>query len=655
MLLAMKSKLMLLSLFLAAGCAVQKNITIIPKPADALVRVNGADIGRGTVEHKFTFDQPEDIFYVTAVRKGFQDKTVNITRDYPSETLSLEMKPYTRRISITTTPVPAIISVDGRPLTAEPSSAISTDVEFTVDASDNWITHTVTAERKGFIKSEQQVTWTDSQPLYNLKLDPMHKDLRITTNPPGAHVFLDNQDLGVAPLTDRQVNFDFDTNANAWVDKTLRVEKPGYDPIERKISWDNGNSDYEIDLIPKTKTIRLTTDPADAVVTIDGVQTRRDGDANVADLVFTPNEAGQLRTFKVHASKKTADAAWYPADMTIAWDGGKPDYTLKLREVLSQATDSTQLQMKRDDGDWKMVAVSVPTTSMKFVTEPDGDQPTKIVQLSKGQTIGSLSVSPDGQYLVYTVVGGTEKEPTSVMYRVRADGTGGPTAISDGRSLDVTPSYTAAGDKIVYASNRASKKLNIWAISPIGEGGISRYTAGDSNDLYPSVDASAKPRLFFEAHIDVDPKPRLYTVQVGATLPTDLTLLGGSEPRISPRNDAVIYTLVNDKTGNHDLYRVSDKGGGLTESLTSDSDNIDPSFDSSGAKVAFSSNRGKEAEDGRLNYDIWVLDLANPANLKQVTKNGSVDDSPAFDPTGDSIYFRSNRGGVWGIWKIAVK
>ena len=50
-----------------------------------------------------------------------------------------------------------------------------------------------------------------------------------------------------------------------------------------------------------------------------------------------------------------------------------------------------------------------------------------------------------------------------------------------------------------------------------------------------------------------------------------------------------------------------------------------------------------------------MLDVANSGQPRQVTRNGSVDDLPVFDPAGDAIYFRSNRGGVWGIWKIATK
>ena len=50
-----------------------------------------------------------------------------------------------------------------------------------------------------------------------------------------------------------------------------------------------------------------------------------------------------------------------------------------------------------------------------------------------------------------------------------------------------------------------------------------------------------------------------------------------------------------------------------------------------------------------------MLDLTKPGNPTQVTANASVDDCPMWDPDGQTLYFRSNRGGVWGVWKTVVK
>jgi len=654
-----RTLLALLMLTLAipvAGCAVQKTVTITPRPADALIRVNGTERGKGTIVERMTFQKPESVVFVSASRKGFQDRSVSVTRDSVDDMLIVELRPHVRRISITTSPVPAIISIDGKPLTAEPVSAISADVEFTVDAQDNWITHTITAERTGFIKDQQSVTWTDAQTIYAMKLDAMRKDIKITTNPAGATVFINGKEIGKSPVVDRQRAFEFDTSTNAWQPHALRLEKPGYDPIERKIDWDSGQSDYAIDLIPKQKTVKIITDPPGATVVIDGAIVREQDGALTADLIFTPiDEAGTLRTFTAKLSKKTNEAIWYPAELSIPWEEGKTDYTVKLREVLSQSTPGLALSMQREKRTWALVADAQATMSMKFVTELDAQSPQRVIDLPADQSVGSISVSPDGQFLVYTAVSAkSPNEPASQMFRVRTDGTGGAGALSDGRSIDLSPSFTAAGDRIVYSSNRASEKFSIWSISAAGEGGVTRFTTGDTNDLYPSVDAEAKPRLFYQAHIDTRADPRLYVVQLGTNLQTDLTRLGGTQPRISPRGDSVVYVSANEKTGLRDLYRVSDQGG-APESLTSQGNNIDPSWNAAGTRIAFSSDRGKEAEDGRANFDIWVLDLANPNTPKQITNNGSVDDMPVFDPAGDAIYFRSNRGGAWGIWKISVR
>ena len=48
-------------------------------------------------------------------------------------------------------------------------------------------------------------------------------------------------------------------------------------------------------------------------------------------------------------------------------------------------------------------------------------------------------------------------------------------------------------------------------------------------------------------------------------------------------------------------------------------------------------------------------DLSKPERPIQITTNGSFDDHPSWDPTGNAIYFRSNRGGEWAIWKIVSR
>ena len=114
-------------------------------------------------------------------------------------------------------------------------------------------------------------------------------------------------------------------------------------------------------------------------------------------------------------------------------------------------------------------------------------------------------------------------------------------------------------------------------------------------------------------------------------------------------------------SGHRRLYTIPDNGGQAVELTRSAFDDFDPTWSKDGSRIAFVSNRPAKTpgddKSARLgDYNIWVLDVANPQSPpEQVTSNPAWDDSPAWDATGKGIYFRSNRGGTWGIWKASLK
>jgi Tol biopolymer transport system component len=192
-------------------------------------------------------------------------------------------------------------------------------------------------------------------------------------------------------------------------------------------------------------------------------------------------------------------------------------------------------------------------------------------------------------------------------------------------------------------------------MSATGAGGITQLTRGDTNDLWPTIDNDPRQRLFYQANVDTRPDSRIYVTQRGSTTLTDLTPMSGQQPRVSPKADAVVFTAFNDKTGKRDIYLMPDKGG-VPRNLTNtpDIDEFDPAWNKDGTRLAFVSDAGVD-EDRRQNLDIWVMDLSRPERPAQITTNGSHDDHPAWDPAGNSIYFRSNRGGEWAIWKVVAR
>jgi hypothetical protein len=643
---------------LAVGCTTTRQITISTKPADAAIKVDGNDRGRGKVVETMVFKDKHDTRVVTASRLGFKEQSIPVKADWKGDNVDIELKPLTRKVTISVAPVGGKITIDGEVVAPEADS-ITRELPFTVDARNNWTTHTVVVERPGFERLERVISWQDKEPTYTLRLEPQKKNLNITTNPPGAQVFIDGEPLGKSPLTITGRAFPVDLATDEVVPQKLRVVRPGYDPVEMSISWDEGKADYNVDLAAKTKTVRFLTDPPGATVTIDGKPLAKDpSGVPAATLQFPPlNEKGDLKTYSAVISKKTADSEWESAKMTIGWDSGRADYSISLKEILTRPVQLLSATPQRSDDGWDISPEVTTTLAMKDVTEgAKKEPPQQITRLPRGTQIDTLAAAPDGARLLFTVIFGTSKPNfRSQMIVVHTDGSGGADYLSDGKSLEITPSYSPGGDQVVFSSNRAGKRMSVWSMSATGAPGITQLTTGDTNDLWPSIDSAPKARLFYQALVDTRPDPRIYVTQLGTTTRTDLTQMSGGQPRVSPKADSIVFTAVNDKTGKRDLYMMPDRGG-IPQNLTNtpDTDEFDPSWNKDATRIAFVSDAGVD-EERRQNYDIWVLDLARPARPVQITTNGSWDDHPAWDPTGNSIYFRSNRGGEWAIWKVIAK
>jgi Tol biopolymer transport system component len=100
-------------------------------------------------------------------------------------------------------------------------------------------------------------------------------------------------------------------------------------------------------------------------------------------------------------------------------------------------------------------------------------------------------------------------------------------------------------------------------------------------------------------------------------------------------------------------------------SLNDDADYADPHWSPDGKMIVFcTASRGKDLPDDNkkepnIKYHdadgehsfIWVMSSDGQHSIR-LTRNESFDSNPVFDRNGRSIYFRSNRGGMWNIWKM---
>lgn len=646
-----------LLLVLASGCATQRQYTLNTTPHDAVIRVNGEERARGYLKFTLAYSSPQQTYSVVVARDGFEDTVLPLSMNSPEGVVNVNLRPKTRSITVNVEPADANLFMDGKPISDGQVISIRHEFPFQLDANLRPVTHTLRAERKGYAPVEAPLSFSDTRSQITLTLGKLQKDLFITTNPPGAQITLDGVEAGASPVAMKNIPFNYDPASESFVPRTVMATRPGYPPTEANIAWDNGKTEYTIALKRFQKTVRIDPEPADAKVLLNGKELKPDANGTrTATLDFTPiDDVGTLPQYAIEASVNHENELWKPLSTKLGWDEGQTDYPLKLEEILTRQVSVRAVEYRMNDGKWSPVMVEATTTAWKDLSDGPLGSAERVTDFPAGTNLAQFAISPDGKLIVYSLIEPDgQGKPKTRLYLRRTDGLGGATSLTDGRSVDLTPTFSPDGNAILFSSDRGGGKLQVWSIPIDGQAGATRLTAGEADHLFGTLDSSPKPRVFYQALVPGQDVPKLYSNVVGTVFETDLVQSGGFQPRLNPRNDALAFVQFNNATRKTDIVRTSDKGG-LTQKITETPDisERDPAWSPDGTRLALTAEMPFSTGDG-IQTDIYITD-ANGRDLRAATMNDGLDDLPAWSPTGDAIYFRSNRGGKWDIWKIAVK
>lgn len=689
-----------------SGCARSRTFTIYAKPADARLVIDGIDRGPGPITRRFEFGGSSDAARVVAIREGYESKTQRLNANTPRDTVVIELRPIGPKAILSVEP-PAMVRVNGVLVRPTPVR----QYELTLDGSTPDKTYSVVAEQTGYARETRTISAKDPQGYYRIVLKPLNpvdrsagtgnaspqarrtvpdpamrpapaakppplrRDIVIRTDPPaaGAKIYIGDENWG-----DREVQLTGHEFARDAAGKPtpqqVSATAPGFEGGRITMRWEDDKSLYLVPLGRRRKEVRIATDPPNAVVTVNGKTLPKNAEGVATEtLYFPPQDTPEKPTTYVAAVSApdvpgSISGAFEPGQITIGWDDGRKDYAAALNPSRFVKTPLVRAVPTWDErGGWRATAARSDALAARDPGEGAGrPTPQPLRELPPGTMLDSVVASPDGSLVLYTEL--TAREGTtplkSQMRLLTSDGAPGPALPSDGRHFDAMPSFTPDGSEIVFTSDRTGGGLDVWSMK-VAPGGAVRQLArgGEKAALWPMIDASPSPRLFYEEYLksetrSTEARSEIHMVSLRAKPPANLRLSPGARPRASPRADAVVFTLADPATGKRDLYLITDREGidfgpPVNLTRTPDVDEFDPAWSRTGGKIAYASDAGTDDTGGR-NYDLYVLSPSNPQRPVRITYNGSWDDSPALDPAGTNVYFRSNRGGRWGIWKARV-
>ncbi|MGM0669409.1 MAG: prolyl oligopeptidase family serine peptidase [Gemmatimonadota bacterium] len=267
---------------------------------------------------------------------------------------------------------------------------------------------------------------------------------------------------------------------------------------------------------------------------------------------------------------------------------------------------------------------------------PHSTRPLQVEDLFRIKGVGSPVVSPDGEWVAYTVStpATPDKKGSTRIWMVGSSGAGPPIPMTAEGYSASNPEWSPDGQYLSFMASRGdSAETQVWILDRrLGEGQQLTDEKWGINGYEWSPDAT---RILLTIR-DPDPVDTLPEhKKPEKTPPWEID-------RLQFKRDRVGY-LTGDR---HTHLYVFDVATRKTTRITSgDYDAGSPAWSPDGTKVAFVANR-TENPDANANTDIWVVDADNTdqgATLVQVTTNPGADGQPAWSPDGEWIAHVTSR------------